>query len=241
MGKQRDDRLGARRAQRVGALLGVLVSAAVTQAAAAAGWFISLGAYADEARAATAREALAAPEAQIVPVERPGGRVFRVALGPVPDGATANRLARQWQGKVPGAFPFALADPVLATAAVAAAEPVLAGDSPATPHPPGRPDPVATAAAETPRPQRPVRAAEFRLDPATERLLRDDTALQRELERLSRGLPPALEREIDAARGRTVSLREVRERGAGETAPTVVPAGYQLHRLNRERPAAGAE
>ena len=73
------------------------------------------------------------------------------------------------------------------------------------------------------------------LDTATERLLRDDRALQRELERLSRGLPKGLSAEIDAARAEGVSLRELKLRSpSGPQSPTQVPDGYQLHRLHRE-------
>ncbi len=79
------------------------------------------------------------------------------------------------------------------------------------------------------------------LDTGTERLLRDDRALQRELERLSRGLPKGLSAEIDAARAEGVSLRELKLRSpSGPQSPTGVPDGYQLHRLHRDPSPADA-
>ena len=73
------------------------------------------------------------------------------------------------------------------------------------------------------------------LETATERLLRDDRALQRELERLSRGLPKGLSAEIDAARAEGVSLRELKMRApAAPQSPTEAPADYQLNRLRRD-------
>ena len=77
--------------------------------------------------------------------------------------------------------------------------------------------------------------AGLRLDPAMERLLRDDAALQRELERLSRGLPRGLGNEIEAAQAQGVSLREARARTmTGPASPAVAPPGYQLHHLRRD-------
>lgn len=236
------------------AVLGVVISAGVPAHAAGDGWWVSLGVYASQPAAEQARARIAAPadSLQVVPFERDGRTLYRVTSGPFADASALRSGLRAARSRVPGAFALPVAGVALEAQPAArvqlagtelppatAPDAMLAVETAGDRHAPAAAAQV-TAPAHTER--RPALApaednglAGLRLDPATERLLRDDAALQRELERLSRGLPKGLGNEIQAAQGQGVSLQEVHARTmVGPQSPSTPPPGYQLHRLHRD-------
>lgn len=250
------------------ALIGVTLSSGLPAHAANAGWWVSLGVYASEPAAdqARARFATDAGSLQVVPFERDGRTLYRVASGPFADARALRTGLRDARSRVRGAFAVPATDAPLSSPAdshvlMAVAEPRPAATAEAVEAAPAADAPVparapATASEGAPASTAPPRAAApgpaatppgsapltedddlagLRLDSATERLLRDDAALQRELARLSRGLPKGLGNEIQAAQEQGVSLREVHARTmVGPQSPSTPPPGYQLHRLHRD-------
>ena len=233
-----------------GHIVGLLVAIATAQGlwAGDAPWWVSLGVYRGEVAAQRALEALpadatpAGSQPRIIRIEKDGTTYHRVVAGPYATRATIDNALPAWRAQVQGAFPLLLeVQEVAASAELAAAMPVQTEtEAPALEAAPvASLSPVGSRALDAP-PAPAARSARSALDTdgletATERLLRDDRALQRELERLSRGLPKGLSAEIDAARADGVSLRELKLRApAAPQSPTEAPADYQLNRLRRD-------
>ena len=230
-----------------GQIVGLLVAIATAQAlwAGDAPWWVSLGVYRGEAAAQRALAALPADAApagsqpRIIRIEKDGTTYHRVVAGPYATRATIDNALPAWRAQVQGAFPLLLeVQEVAASAELAAAMPVAAE----TAAPALEAAPVASLSHDGSRaldaPPAPAAGSALDtdgLETATERLLRDDRALQRELERLSRGLPKGLSAEIDAARAEGVSLRELKLRApVAPQSPAEAPADYQLNRLRRD-------
>ncbi len=250
-----------------GIALMLAASAAWANAAQAAddGWFISLGVFstpaaADRAAAAYGRAADSAP--RVLAIDRDGRMLHRVVVGPHDRGQSLRGALRVWRTRAPGAFALQIGAGTGAadspSARMAMAEPAridatdgvpaeTGGDAAEavvirTAEPAVRVEPEAAGRATAPAEPAIDPMAGLRLDASMELLLRDDAALQRELQRLSRGLPRGLGNEIRAAEAQGVSLREARARmEAGPQSPTAAPAGYQLHRLRRAEADQGGE
>ena len=225
--------------------------------ASEAPWWVSLGVYRGAAAAQRALDALPADalpvgsQVKIVQIEKGGATYQRLVAGPFASRSAVDNALPAWRVKVQGAFPLTL--PAAADVRDSTAHPTAIGDSAAMGTNAAasletQADGVANAEAIPQDASSMAQARDDRrgadglsLDTATERLLRDDRALQRELDRLSRGLPKGLGAEIDAARAEGVSLRELKLRSpVGPQSPTQVPDGYQLHRLHRDPSPADA-
>jgi hypothetical protein len=246
--------------------LGVAAWGTVLAHADSPDWWISLGVYGSPASAGNAASGLGAGRDEmprVVAFEQGGRTLHRVAVGPYAAGQPLRAALQAWRRESQGAFALRLgaSGPPPAQAEVAApsapaARLIAAVEAApaAAPAPVLEPAPAPEPDRAGDSPQAPVTVAEsapasaadpmagLRLDPAMERLLRDDAALQRELERLSRGLPRGLGNEIEAAQAQGVSLQDARARtNTGPTSPAVAPPGYQLHHLRRDDVATDAE